>query len=134
MNEKLTTEQIVEIIRKYGDALPSGGFHLSSVYFEAVAKEITTNTAEDEVTVEQKEQRRVDDKMIRLFHMILDSQIKLYDAFQANPPEDERYQTALEVQAEYLKELNKYSKEKSWEEGQSQSGLFMWLGEKITGG
>ena len=52
------------------------------------------------------------------------------------PPEDEpsRYQTALEVQAEYLKELNKYSKEKSWEEGQSQSGLFMWLSEKITGG
>jgi len=48
MNEKLTAEQIVEIIRKYGDALPSGGFHLSSVYFEAVAKEITTNTAEDE--------------------------------------------------------------------------------------
>ena len=90
MNEKLTTEQIVEIIRKYGDALPSGGFHLSSVYFEAVAKEITTNTAEDEVTVEQKEQRRVDDKMIRLFHMILDSQIKLYDAFQANTePEDD---------------------------------------------
>ena len=52
------------------------------------------------------------------------------------PTEDEpsRYQTALEVQAEYLKELNKYSKEKSWEEGQSQSGLFMWLSEKITGG
>ena len=50
-------------------------------------------------------------------------------------PEDEpsRYQIALEVQAEYLKELNKYSKEKSWEEGQSQSGLFMWLSEKITG-
>jgi len=55
---------------------------------------------------------------------------------QAHTAEDEpsRYQTALEVQAEYLKELNKYSKEKSWEEGQSQSGLFMWLSEKITGG
>ena len=48
-----------------------------------------------------------------------------------NTTEDERYQTALEVQAEYLKELNKYSKEKSWEEGQSQSGLFMWLGMKL---
>ena len=55
-------------------------------------------------------------------------------ALNAHTTEDERYQTALEVQAEYLKELNKYSKEKSWEEGQSQSGLFMWLGEKITGG
>ena len=53
----------------------------------------------------------------------------------AYPTEDDpsRYQIALEVQAEYLKELNKYSKEKSWEEGQSQSGLFMWLSEKITG-
>ena len=52
---------------------------------------------------------------------------------QAHTAEDEpsRYQTALEVQAEYLKELNKYSKEKSWEEGQSQSGLFMWLGMKL---
>ena len=48
-------------------------------------------------------------------------------------PEDEpsRYQTALEVQAEYMAAVNKYSKQKSWEEGQSQSGLFMWLGMKL---
>jgi len=52
---------------------------------------------------------------------------------EVHTAEDEpsRYQIALEVQAEYLSELNKYSKEKSWEEGQSQSGLFMWLGMKL---
>ena len=56
---------------------------------------------------------------------------ELLEILNAHTTEDERYQTALEVQAEYLKELNKYSKEKSWEEGQSQSGLFMWLGMKL---
>ena len=56
----------------------------------------------------------------------------VYDVINDITEDDpSRYQTTLEVQAEYLKELNKYSKEKSWEEGQSQSGLFMWLGMKL---
>jgi len=92
MNEKLTSEQIIEIIEEsMFDCYPQWR-NLTPSDLPIVAEKI---------------------------------------ASLINTTEDERYQTALEVQAEYLKELNKYSKEKSWEEGQSQSGLFMWLGMKL---
>jgi len=65
----------------------------------------TATEPEDELSTEQKEQRRLDDKMIHLFHMILDSQIKLYDAFQTlTEPEDEPEGWQKEMMADYVRD------------------------------
>ena len=41
-----------------------------------------------------------------------------------------KYQSTRDVIAEYLKMVNKASKQKAWEEGQSLSGLWTWLTEQ----
>ena len=121
MNEKLTPEQLLDrFINKAIDMYGKDGKLMIADACNILSSLLPATEPEDECKCPE-----CGDKVNE--HKVLCP----IGVNSTNPPEDERYQTALEVQAEYLKELNKYSKEKSWEEGQSQSGLFMWLGMKL---
>ena len=130
MNEKLTPEQRDWIMRLVETHLPE------TMGRQIVREALTALTPEDEVNkgvyippYNIAEDECNHENAAHNFQSCPDCGKSL----QPHTTEDDpsRYQTTLEVQAEYLKELNKYSKEKSWEEGQSQSGLFMWLGMKL---
>jgi len=106
MKDKLTPEQREPMILGYTiGELQEFIYYAKDMDVEKLIKkivwlqnELTAHTEpEDELTVEQKEQRRVDDKMIRLFHMILDSQIKLYDAFQTHTDAEDEQPTNAEL-------------------------------------
>ena len=100
---QLTPKQILEAVKKWVIKGESG--KADFVYIEDLEYILKELAAKDELSTEQKEQRRLDDKMIHLFHMILDSQIKLYDAFQTlTEPEDEPEGWQKEMMADYVRD------------------------------